>query len=443
MDAATKHSFCVLYHYRATTGSDAALATVHGDSVLECEGETLLNFVRAAERILTPAVSTPRIVSSQLHLDAVAAAEGVGAARSGVKMGKECLAEAAATLEGGFFPDPPIVDRAFQGAMFALERVESARLADKVHVAWRASPTVKRAPVHFNQSLRESARIVELALAASPARELQERAMVKVVKHQKLVHFRYRALLFAAREAKRVLAAQPCKILEVLALEDVARGFAAFLPHGQAIMLGRTCRAMRGCEALGMRIPHIIFNPAAWPATVNNGILVEAATVFGVETEDNFERLPASRFFNDAPVLRVELLFDCPSFEKVGKVSSGDPIALQRRADHAAGGSAWSGCMRGDMWAAAPSMRVQAGVSSYASRGLFAEELLAASGTLEGKRMLQRNSERQLFRLRVHMEGKAKNGQGVVQSCLSPPFAVAKRKYAVERKASRAKRRLA
>ena len=88
-------------------------------------------------------------------------------------------------------------------------------------------------------------------------------------------------------------------------------------------------------------------------------------------------------------------------------------------------------------------MRIRAGVSSYASRGRFSDELLAASGTPDGKRMLQRNSERQLFRLRVHMEGKAKNGQEVTQSCLSPPFAVAKKRYAVEKKASRAKLRLA
>ena len=86
-------------------------------------------------------------------------------------------------------------------------------------------------------------------------------------------------------------------------------------------------------------------------------------------------------------------------------------------------------------------MRIQPGVSSYASRGLFAEEMMAASGTPEGKRMLERNSDKQLFRLRVRMDGAAMNGQAVAQSCLSPPFLIAKKRYATVKKASRAKQR--
>ena len=310
MHSSTKRQFCLLWHHRSTTGSDGALVAISGGAVCDFAGENLLSLVRAAERALAPAVSTPRLAASRLHLETLrseariapeAQNERIMAVRRGVVLGepedfpletlasvlfvadppekllgdfancnfrkvpggvarvaqqrtasgKECLAEAAATMQHGFSPDPPEVDRAFQAAVLAFEREEHRRLGDKAHVAWKECPSVKWK--HSRLPLRESARLVEVSLMN--ARESKERAMARVVQHQVFIVARYRTLVLAAREAGRVLSARPCRILDVFASEDLSRLFAAFLDPDQAVRLRRSCRALllpampRTCEA--------------------------------------------------------------------------------------------------------------------------------------------------------------------------------------------------
>ena len=62
-------TFARLWHHRATTASDCSFALVTERGVKEARLEQLLTIVSAAERMLDPALSTPRVRASQEALE--------------------------------------------------------------------------------------------------------------------------------------------------------------------------------------------------------------------------------------------------------------------------------------------------------------------------------------------------------------------------------------
>ena len=362
------------------------------------------------------------------------------------RIGPECLAAAAGTLrclrQGpalGPYPGEMVDEQpGFRSAMSEYARLDAARREFRVAKAWANAPPIRRVPSHFNQTLQESACLVERILAeASPERRAtMQAAMRQVEEHQRLLQRRLRAITALCSEAKHVLRHEPCLLLALLLNPDTTGVLADALDASTAIRLRRTCRGFRSCDAVAKRIPHVIFNTEGW-GDKNNALLFNISTVFGTETQTDRDLVAANRYFTQTPKLHVVLLYDAPGLPRVANVSGGCPIALQCNSNHAEGASVWSGCMRGDAWATAPQIKIRAGVSSYADRGQFAAELQAAvdaapneCARLEARRMRDRNAQKQHFRLQVHFRATSRTGQQVEQMCLSPPFTVGKKRAA-------------
>ena len=362
------------------------------------------------------------------------------------RIGPECLAAAAGTLrclrQGpalGPYPGEVVDERpGFRSAMSEYARADAARREFRVAKVWANAPPIRRVPSHFNQTLHESACLVERALAeASPERrDAMQTAMQQVEDHQRLLHRRIRAITVLCSEAKQVLRHEPCRLLALLSNADTTGVLADALGINAAIRLRRTCRGFRACDAVARRIPHVIFNTEGW-GDKNNALLFNISTVFGTETQTGRDLVAANRYFTQTPKLHVVLLYDAPGMPRVANVSGGCPIALQCNSNHAEGVSVWCGCMRGETWASTPQIKIRAGVSSYADRGQFAAELQAAvdaapneCARLEARRMRDRNAQKQHFRLQVQFRATSRAGQHVEQVCLSPPFTVGKKRRA-------------
>lgn len=354
--------------------------------------------------------------------------------------GAECLAEAAATLRcqrTGHASYPGVSPRhvpAFESALVRYQRAELARETYDIQAAWQKAPPARPS------SLKNSVEIVGRAVASArpeAAAEMRS-AMKRVAEYQGVLTTRVRSLLMLGEQARVVLRTTPPLLLALLDNPDATGVFADALDTKSAVNLQRTCRSLRTSKPIAGRVPHLIFDAKGWGGK-NNGIYFGVNAVFGVEAQDGYERVAASRFFPHAPVLCMTLHYDAPGYPKVGNVSDGSPVALPGRSDRVHSWCSGEGAQQ---------TKIRAGVSSYSDRGRFADELqsVVEHSTSEhertkAQRMRDRNAQKQLFRLRVHFRVLSKQGAEVRQSCLSPPFAVGKKRVAPLVRASRAKSR--
>lgn len=264
-------------------------------------------------------------------------------------------------------------------------------------------------------------------------------AMKRVVEYRGVLTARVRSLLILGEQARAVLRDAPPLLLALLDNADATGVFADALDTTSAANLQRTCRSLRASKPIAGRIPHVIFDADGWGGK-NTGICFDVTTMFGVEAQHDYQRVAASRFFPHAPVLCMALHHDAPGYPKVGNVSAGSPVALHGRSDDIRDVPSWCSGKN------APRIKIRAGVSSYSDRGRFAEEMQSAvqhatseHARMKAQRMRDRNAQTQLFRLRVHFRALSKNGALVQQSCLSPPFAICKKRVPPQARASRAK----
>lgn len=379
--------------------------------------------------------------------------------RIGMRMKMAFLAEAAACLRcmkhgpalGPFPGEDAFYDEGFSMAAAEFWRADYRVLALGLGEAWAQAPQVPAGlERHGGLAIRteqESERCLRaiLSSATDERRLSMQQAMRTIMKAQPALLARHSALQKLLVHSRRVLATGPCWFLLMMNGDDVARIFADCIDMRTAAVLRKTCTAMRDCDAVRGRIPHVVFEKL--PEEINNGILFGVGTALVVQNSLGQTRVSGASLFRSVPTLRMELLYDAPGYPPVPHVSGGSAVVLSVKADQLNRTNLWKGCV-GSAVVDAPEIKIREGVSSHSNKGAFEAEmrsaLASASNTKEreeARRMIERNSRRQLFRLRARFKAVSRRFHETEQVCVSAPFAICKKRYrSAQPRVSRAKK---